>query len=522
MSDQQQQVEVEEQLPEVSIDQNTLARSISNLSLDASSGTAESINGYQDIEVAQKSNAKQRSRVGGFCGCYSGRYKWFYIIITVLIILLVITALGFLTIWQLVPYMFQRAFATPQTGPYPPCVFSDFTENGFTLKVNTSLGFTNYVWTEIHFKTPITFRYLGSQARGGNITGHDGMEGILVAKMPFPDVAFGRTAYQLDTILDSQLQNTTLFAHLWKVWIAHSNYIKTPEKFVNAPEEVKADTWWLLQTNVSVKMAGLYWDHITLSRRQIWNGGLDQSGKYVEVNVTGTSLAGSPVNPQLKLDLSYTNFGVMGVNLSSLAFSLYTLYRSPLRERTLPVRIMDSKWNNFFYKPGNHNISAQNYLNINKVPYTLRAATQLATNFATNRSMILVLNHFRTYKQSNVSTQDLSNLKPSGEDGVGWLNEALSSVSFVVTVQRRKTLLGTLFSYVSRNNKSSPDLMTTINQVTDVSKTNSSLLNDEDVVVAKVPTETIIQSGDLMGLNGVNVDGFTVDEKVALLSLFQT
>lgn len=167
----------------------------------------------------------------------------------------------------------------------------------------------------------------------------------MIATMTIPQtIAFGPDVLPiLNTDIDVQLKNVTQWIQLWKQWVAHSR------NDTDAPEAIKKNTWWLIESRVEIRMAGVPFRNIAVSKKMIWNGGLDYPGKYLTVKMTNSAVS-NPLKPKIRLDFMYINFGKMGFNLSTFAFSVYSLYRDGKgNESTQPVRIMDTKMDNFYY-----------------------------------------------------------------------------------------------------------------------------------------------------------------------------
>lgn len=65
----------------------------------------------------------------------------------------------------------------------------------------------------------------------------------------------------------------------------------------------------------------------------------------------------------------------------------------------------------------------------------------MAGNFLEKKTSVLVIKNLRTYQMPNVSTAVLgAYLHPTPQQGIYWVNMLLASLSFVITIDREKSI----------------------------------------------------------------------------------
>jgi hypothetical protein len=110
--------------------------------------------------------------------------------------------------------------------------------------------------------------------------------------------------------------------------------------------------------------------------------------------------------------------------------SMYSLYQVN-KTLTKPVQLINVDLENFFFRPGKNNITIQSEFQRSQ-EYSVRAALQLGTNYVKNKTLIVVIRDFSTVFAGNKS--------------VPWVNDVLSSVSFVIYLDRMQSLSSLIVS----------------------------------------------------------------------------
>ena len=360
-------------------------------------------------------------------------------VVTTLAVLFVMgLAAVFVALWFYVPiYVVDRfaSFDSDKT-PFPPTQINSFTETQIDMTLAYKYPIENYVDTTIEFEDFMTFS-----------TG-----GILVANLSLPAINFGPNRRQLlNQTLTFNLLNTTEWVRLYKRWI-----MRTTTQ--NLTPQLRAPTYWNISVPIRLRMLGLTWSGIQLTKLIEWNGGLGNGAPIIRLQQEDWSIIPSLKNPGLNLTIAYINSKSVGINFGDFKFAVSVVYRdnSTLSE---PVKLLDVRFPQFMYLPGTHNLTFSNQFRIDE-PKSLMATTQIVNNFIQNITSIFVFRDFESRADNGKS--------------VSWLNEILESLSFMIQVNRYRPLIDR-----SQVSKVSDKFGASFDHVTDWSKLQFPTLDNE-------------------------------------------
>ena len=325
-------------------------------------------------------------------------------VMVVLLAMLVISlAAVFSFLAYYVPYVCKSSFASfSGAGSWPNVDVWGVEQHAMHMNLSHILPLSNFIDTAIEFRGPMNF------STGGQ----------LIAQMQLPRMAFGFSKrHYMSQNLTAVILEPEIWADLWKRWIARSTHKNPPEHLLN-------DTIWDIETLIDIDMLGVRWSNIKLTKQMPWNGGLSAGLPAVKMSLANYKVVGGWKQPGMRLTLRYENAGIVGLNMGTLMFSVYSLYRRNVTT-SQTVRLLDVDLQNFFFRPGTHNLTVQNEF-LRSSQNSVKAAMQLGTNFVRNKTSILVIRDFASVFNGNYT--------------VPWVDEVLGSMSYVVYLERRRSL----------------------------------------------------------------------------------
>ena len=334
------------------------------------------------------------------------------------LLILIVTAL-MLTFYLYVPAFIQRSFAGEgEPLDYPRMDFSLLLDDKIYFNVTTALPFRSIAPTVMTFQEPITFQ-----------TG-----GIDVFTMDFPTLHIrANHDCPVKHNFTVSIINRTHWELLWHGWVAKA-FNGSREAMAAANVLPYNETRWYLRSRATVDMLGFRWTDIDVRRQMDWSGGLT-SGTSPKIKLLDWDLTGGLKDPGLRLNLTYSSAGNVGLNLGHLSLSLAQWYKQN-NTLTTPVNIVNVSLPNFNYLPGSHQFIIENQVQI-RTPNSVRAMAQIVTNFMRNDTSVMEIRSF-------------SVRYPWQQRGAAWLNNVLSTVTYIITLNRKDSLSRILLSRAQR------------------------------------------------------------------------
>lgn len=200
------------------------------------------------------------------------------------------------------------------------------------------------------------------------------------------------------------------------------------------------DTYWTLESTITIEMAGLRWTNIPITKEMIYNGGLSARNSPVTVQVANSDLYGGLNEPGLRLQLQLNNTaGLVGIHAGDLRFDVASAYSRNKTQRSQElVKLLSVRLPDFKYVSGVSNITIENNVELGSLKQ-LRAAAQLGTNYLANRTSTIMLRGFHAHYAW------------MPEEGVSWVNNVLGTLAFIVQVNRPQSLGGMMMDKANRS-----------------------------------------------------------------------
>jgi hypothetical protein len=196
----------------------------------------------------------QRRKAGGkrlCCPCLAPRSR--RILVIVLVLLALIASGLFVAFYYTVPMLLQNGFRDfKAVGSLPPMDFWEINTHWMAFNTSFTLPVNNFVDTVIELQEPLLFS----------------VDNETIAELPFPVMFASPTVRPtIEGNFTMRIRNVKRWEALWRRWIARA--VNN-----NVPEEWKRETVWQLSSKAKVKMLGLEWKDIELSKEIKWNGGM--------------------------------------------------------------------------------------------------------------------------------------------------------------------------------------------------------------------------------------------------------